>query len=259
MGGNIATILPLLGYMIIYFLSKGKINRVQIVQIASLLFISIMSFKRIIWFVFPIVILGLNLNSTSLKYLKYAVIIIPVIIYMGIRLNPTLNKEKKIWGSFDIDYAIEYSKDYYGAENTTYGRDKSDGRLAGNSYMINYIGANLNDYNTWFGFGPKSIYGISYQDYAKRSWPWRISDKGSLTGAARFFISYGLFGMIFYLSLIISFLTNIKYKRFQVLLIVLVLLEFFFYLDTFIELPIIISILILSNYLALEKLFIIEI
>jgi hypothetical protein len=253
LGGNSATILPILGYIIIHFLSDGKLKKLEIIQIASMLFISIMSFKRMIWFLFPIVILVLNSNLLSVKYIKYAILLLPFILYLGVRLNPTLNKEKKIWGSFDLAYALNYAQDYYGVENMESRNDKSFGRLAGNNYMMNFIAGNLNNYKIWFGYGPKTIYGIAYEEYARTNWPWGVTSKGSLTGAARFFIAYGLLGICLYLCLMIYFFCYTNNKKFKIFIIFFFLFEFFFYLDSFIYLPIIISILLLLNYLTLRQ------
>jgi len=249
LGGSSASILPILGYLIIYFLNDGKIKKSEIIQIASMLVISIMSFKRIIWFLMPAVILILNSRFFFSRYLKYAIIVIPIILYVGIRLNPTLNKEKKIWGSFDLAYAIDYAQDYYGMEDNKHGIDKSVGRFGGNIVMIKYILANIDNYKTWFGYGPKVIYGMVYEDYAKTKWPWGISDKGSLTGAARFFISYGLLGIIFYLSLIIYFFNYCTSKNFTIIMVIFFLFEFFFYLDSLFYFPLITSFLLISSFL----------
>ena len=52
------------------------------------------------------------------KYLKYVLLIIPLIFYLGVRLNPTLNKEEKIWGSFDLYMSLSIPKMYRGLRNT---------------------------------------------------------------------------------------------------------------------------------------------
>jgi len=37
--------------------------------------------------------------------LVYLTPLLPLIVYAGIRLNPTLNPDNKIWGKFDYDFA----------------------------------------------------------------------------------------------------------------------------------------------------------
>lgn len=253
MGGNSASILPIIGLLIVYTLNKDNIGKSEIFQIASFTLISIMSFKRIIWFLLPIFLVILNIIFGHVKHLKYVLIAAPIIFYLGVRLNPTLNKEEKIWGSFDLEYVIWYVQDYYGLNSNNQIRDESFGRVGGNEFMINYVKAYITDIRTWFGYGPKAIYGLSYTEYEKQKFKWGVSGKGSLGGAARFLIAYGLAGMFFYLALIINFFyknDNIKIRH---LLIGFFLLEFFFYLDTLIYLPIIISLLIFSNYLTISN------
>lgn len=218
-------------------------------MLCLMLIISVMSFKRIIWFIYPAVLIALNILSGRTKYIKYVILLAPLIFYIGVRLNPTLNKEHKIWGSFDFSYAIEYSKEYSGINSSTPNGDPSLGRFAGNYQMIKYIGKEISNYETWFGYGPESIYGTSYSDYAKGKWKYGVSDLGSLTGAARFIISYGLIGMILYLSLIILLFHKVNNKRFGLFIIIMFLLEFIFYLDTLFLPFLIIPLLLLSNYL----------
>lgn len=251
MGGNPATFLPVLGLFIIYSISNGHLDKKNIVFLGSMLFISIMSFKRIIWFIYPIIFITLNYLWGNTRYFKYLVVLAPIIFYLGVRLNPTLNKENKIWGSFDLDYAINYAMEYSGISRTQMAGDIFIGRFAGNLQMLKFVGNNFSQFKTWFGYGPKAIYGMPYYEYQKTNWPWNIKHKGSLTGAARFLIAYGLFGVTFYLMLFSAIFYQNKNKKFSTFLIILFVVEFLFYLDTFILTFLMIPLILLSNYLSL--------
>jgi hypothetical protein len=252
-GGNSATFLPIIGLLIVYTINDGKIRLRDIILLGSMFLISIMSFKRIIWFIYPIIVISLNVIWGRTKYLKYILLLSPVIFYLGVRLNPSLNKEFKIWGSFDLFYAIEYAQEYSGLETTASSNNVSSGRFAGNYFMIEYIFREISDFKTWFGYGPKIIYGIDYNEYARGIWKWRVQEKGSLTGAARFLISYGLFGLLLYLLLIILLFYKSNNKKLRLFIIIFFLLEFFFYLDTLILPFLMIPLLLISNYLSISN------
>ncbi len=252
LGGNAATFLPILGLLIIYGIYDGRIKTREAIFLGLMLLISIMSFKRIIWFIYPIVLLSLNFIWGRTKYLKYAVLLTPIIFYLGVRINPSLNKEKKIWGSFDLIYTIDYAMDYSGIQRVQEQGDIFIGRFAGNVQMLKYISNNFNQAKTWFGYGPKAIYGTSYEEYQRINWPWNVKHKGSLTGAARFLIAYGILGIFLYLSLFSVIIYQCENKKFKIFIILLFIIEFLFYLDTLILSFLMIPLLVLSNYLTLK-------
>ena len=70
------------------------------------------------------------------KYLLIGLIVGSILVYMGVRLSPTLNPDNKIMGRFDLAYAIDYALNY---ENSEY-RDKAEmSRSKGLVYFAQYL------------------------------------------------------------------------------------------------------------------------
>lgn len=115
---SVILILIMVSYCISFYLvtKKNKYLYYLIVPI----FIGITSVKRVIWFYIPVLILLLvilyNYLGKSLirgiRLFLISAILGVFIIYLGLRLTPTLNPERKMWGSFDLNYALNYVEKY---------------------------------------------------------------------------------------------------------------------------------------------------
>ena len=90
---------------------------------------------------------------------------LPLIFYAGVRLNPTLNPERKVWGSFDFNYMMDYTTDYsLGTESKrndemAYGRVSSTILLIKKIISINYTNNDL------FGIGQTVTRSTTYKEF----------------------------------------------------------------------------------------------
>lgn len=118
--------------VVIYWLLKGKeIKGKDWWFVLLVLVIPLASNKRAIWFIFPIILLMLLTNritEKTVRKISVAVMLIPVLFYIGLRVNPTLNPEKKIWGSYNPGYALNYALSYSGVSEEKRDQDLARGR-----------------------------------------------------------------------------------------------------------------------------------
>ena len=86
------------------------------------------------------------------------------IFYSSIRLMPSLNKERDVGGSFDMEYALNYSESYL---TTGAGAVEQIGRTEAPFYILNFL-SDDNVYNFLLGYGAghliKSSFNTSLQD-----------------------------------------------------------------------------------------------
>jgi len=116
-GGSIAVTFPLLGVVLLWLHKKGVFKLKDYLIAVSLLTMAIASNKRAVWFLFPMVLLVLSSNLKQvfkMRRIGLALVIAPIILYSGLRLNPTLNPDRVMWGTFDPNYAIDYALNYSG-------------------------------------------------------------------------------------------------------------------------------------------------
>jgi len=117
--GGIAVVMPILGLIFYWVIKNGKFTSKDWIFACSFMLIAIASGKRSPVFLFPLILLLLFFNG-HIRYrlsriFKYAPVLIPVVLilfYTGLRLVPSLNPKGKVWGSFDLKYAVDYSLIY---------------------------------------------------------------------------------------------------------------------------------------------------
>jgi hypothetical protein len=130
-GGGIGIGYAIMGLILFWVMRGKKFSGRDWWYVASLLLIPIASNKRAIWFLYPAIILLLITNRITKQTLKKVVlvlILIPIIVYIGFRFNPSLNPERKIWGSFNLGYALDYALSYSGASEEKLQSDYASGR-----------------------------------------------------------------------------------------------------------------------------------
>lgn len=228
-GGAVATSLPMLGFMVIWVTKKGKLDRNDWLLIAGLGFIGFMSLKRAIWFILPVLIALLMFYVPRRKIPKKVIFLsllaVPLIFYIGIRLEPTLNREGKIWGSFDPLYAYNYAQVYtFGDKDKD---EKGAGRGGATMLLFNKIVNNNINEKDWTGYGLRFIYAVDYNEF--RDLNLGINNLGSATGVFQTMVSNGYIGIIALLWFILSILLNTKYRRLRIVIILFFCWEYFFY------------------------------
>lgn len=202
--------------------------------IVGLLAIGIMTGKRAVIILFPVMFLLLGMWVAKRKYPKqvmYIVILSPLLLYFGLRLTPSLNPENKVWGSFDPDYAWNYAMDYsFGEEDKTGERGVGHGRVGANLLLWQMI-TDTDHYTTqsWFGYGVKRIYAADYELYRDVDYNFGVNHRGSLTGVFMLYIAIGLIGVILFMIYYYCLFLLIPYKRLRFACYGYVMFDFIFY------------------------------
>ena len=115
-GGGSGTSFPLVALCWVAINSNMDIrNWKSWLFIAGLLLVGIATGKRAVILLFPILFLVLSVYVCKKKYSNRVWIVIaaaPLLFYLGVRLTPTFNPENKVWGSFDLEYMMNYTENY---------------------------------------------------------------------------------------------------------------------------------------------------
>jgi hypothetical protein len=120
--GSVSTIFPAVVSSYVFSLYRETRKLKYLLVIAGMIIFGLIGEKRAVTLFIPIVvglvyilpliksrkIISIKTLSSFLGILFFA----GVSFYFAVRMNPTLNKEGKIGGSFDYEYFVEYSKDY---------------------------------------------------------------------------------------------------------------------------------------------------
>jgi hypothetical protein len=232
LGGGQAAMVPVLGFILVWLHKQGNINRKDWIYIALLLFIGFASLKRAIWFIMPVTIfLFLYYVPRKLKisHLIYFLPLIPLVFYVGVRLSPTLNKEGKIWGTFDLQYSLDYVQKYsFGKTSNTSDIQLGTGRGGATlllwKKLFNSQPLSGNDY---WGTGLREVYTTDYEQFNDSKYG--TNSKGSVTGVFQSYISSGYIGVMVTILLIISIIGLIKEPRIRITIMLLMFWDYFFY------------------------------
>ncbi len=152
-GGELGLLVTLFAcaFLISAFLYKKKLS--YLMWIVLFFLFGIINEKRATVFVFPVllVFLFIHYNALSKKnglpsrlrsifklFSVRRVILITaafsIILYLGGRLLPDFNPEKKVWGSFDIQHMYDYAVGYVYRDYYSYGEDFKE-----NEYYVDYV------------------------------------------------------------------------------------------------------------------------
>ena len=228
-GGAIATSLPVLAFMFLWIKKNGRFHSKEWWVIVGFMFIGFASLKRAIWFVMPVIVLlfmfYIPKRRIPLNTLLLSFVLAPLIFYIGVRFDRSLNKEGIIGGSFDPRYAFNYAKTYmFGTE----GSEKSGtGRGGATILLFNKYKENDLTQKDWVGFGLRFIYATNYDEFQDLNFG--ISTKGAATGIFQSYVSGGFLGIIAIILFAISILIKTKSKRLKYVLITFFFWEYLFY------------------------------
>lgn len=255
-GGAIGTSFPLLA--LLWYTLNTNLNfkkKKDLFFIIGVLFIGFATGKRAIWFLFPILFGILSIFIAQKRISKktlYYLLLTPLIFYFGLRLSSTLNPEKKVWGSFDPNYAWNYLLDYSTGKKTDNGkRQQGDGRVG----AVQLVWTNITDGNlskeALFGYGAEYILHFDHNNYHNRDYLQGIDHKGSVTGILSMYFAVGLIGVLLILSVLFFYPKNIKFLKLRFILLGLQYFLYIFYAGTVISTPALmvlyIYLIILSN------------
>jgi len=138
-GGGIGIGYAIMGTILYWTMNNKDLQGKDWIYVLSFLVIPIASNKRAIWFIYPIIILLImyeKITHLSAKRVAYIIILVPFLIYFGFRLNPSLNPEKKLWGSFDFNYAINYALSYSGVSEEKLESPYAQGRWGASTAIV---------------------------------------------------------------------------------------------------------------------------
>lgn len=225
------------------------------VFVAGLLLIGIATGKRAVVVLYPAFFLLFAMFVSKKRYGKgvmIALAMLPLLFYVGLRLTPSLNPEKKVWGSFDPEYALNYAQDYSMGKKSKYGegdRAEGDGRVGANRLLWETI-TDYENYTqeTWTGYGLQRIVVNDLTQYSNRHYYFGINSRGSLTGFAMLFLSIGLIGLILFMVYYWFYFIHAKYWRLRFALYGIVMFDFIFYNAQTTQAPLLSILLIFVMY-----------
>jgi hypothetical protein len=242
-GGAAASVLPLVAFIFLWLYRKGVLRRNDWIFTLLLMCIGIVSMKRAIMFIMPVVIF-LFLYYVPKKRIPrnwvFAVPLMPIVFYFAVRLNPTFNKENSKWGTFDLNYVINSSREYtFGSKES---REKGQGRGGATLLLLENMFNKDYTVNSLFGYGLKDMYATDYDQFEDLGFG--INHKGSATGIFQSYVSIGYFGILFTLIFAFSMLRTIKEKRIRYVIYGLFCWEYILYTGNIIRNPAIIVLLV---------------
>ena len=138
-GGGIGIGYAVMGTITYWVVKQGDLNAKDWRFVFLLLIIPAASNKRAIWFLFPVIVImlmGERLSKNLIRNVLTLFLIAPLLIYVGFRLNPSLNPEKKLWGSFDPQYTIDYALSYSGVSEEKLEDDYAQGRWGSSAAIV---------------------------------------------------------------------------------------------------------------------------
>lgn len=232
-GGGIATMVPVLGFILIWLDQQGNVKRKDWIYIILLIFISFTSLKRAIWFILPIVIILFMYYVPKRLKISNLINVLPLalfIFYIGMRLNPTLNKEGKIGGSFDLNFVLEYNKKYSFGQTAGSSEIQSGTGRGGATYLLFHklFDDQSLSFQDYWGSGLKEVYTTNYEEFNEKKY--NLNSKGSVAGIFQSYIASGYVGVFVTLLFIISVCSLIKETRIRNTITLLILWDYFFYI-----------------------------
>lgn len=255
-GGSHGTSLPIIGFIVLWIYRNGNFTWKDWLFVLGLLIIGFTTGKRAVMFILPVVIMlfmtyakGIQIN----KYLGLGILAVPILFYFGVRLTPSLNPDNKVWGTFDWEFAFDYAEHYqfgeegmegqaeilqqeqqinYAAGAYSIGSEKieAEGRGGATIALLKLIFGpqKLTEQDLW-GIGFKNMYGVDYGEFNKLPLTIHINHKGSATGIFQTYVTWGVFGIAATLLFCFIPFFYIKPYRFRILLLGIVIWEYFMY------------------------------
>lgn len=161
----------------------------------------------------------------SPRVFLYTLLAVPLVFYLGIRFSPSLNKEGKVGGSFDINYALDYAQSYMFGEKEN--NQQGQGRGGATLLVFNkLIDGNLSE-NDWLGYGLRYMYTTDYTQFDELGLG--ISSKAAATGIFQTLVAGGYIGIIATIWFMFSLLIQTRNRRLRYVLIGIFCWEYIFY------------------------------
>lgn len=272
-GGAMGTTIPILWFVILWYYRKGKFTNKDWLYILGLFLVGFTSGKRAVMFILPVVVAAFMIYVSKLRLksstIAMTILLVPLLLYLGVRLTPTLNPEHKIWGSFDWEYAMGYAETYQ------FGKEGLQGQAAvldqTNSEQVQsnggYVGEGSNkieasgrggatiamlrlligehetiEQDRW-GLGFNSMYSTDYEEFDKLPLTIQLNHKGSATGVFQSYVTTGLLGAFCTILFSFIFLFYCRHKRIKYVLLAICAWEYFMYTGFIFRTPVFMAVL----------------
>ena len=272
-GGAQGTTIPILWFINLWYYRKGQLGKWDWLYVLGLLLVGFTTGKRAVMFILPVVVAAFMIYVPKLRLkgstIAMTILLVPLLLYCGVRLTPTLNPEHKIWGSFDWEYAMGYAETYqFGKEglqgqaaaleqtNSEYVQSKG-GNVGEDSNKIQATGRGgatiamlrllIGEYETidqdWWGVGFNNMYSTDYEEFDKLPLTIHINHKGSATGVFQSYVTTGLFGVLCTILFSFVFLFYCRHKRIKYVLLAICAWEYFMYTGFIFRTPVFMAVL----------------
>lgn len=272
-GGAMGTTIPILWFINLWYYRKGKFGKWDWLYILGLLLVGFTTGKRAVMFILPVVVAAFMIYVPKLRLkgstIAITILLVPLLLYLGVRLTPSLNPEHKIWGSFDWEYAMGYAETYQFGEEGLQGQAAALEQTNSEHVQYNggYVGSDskkleaagrggatiamlrllIGNYETidqdWWGLGFKNMYGIDYDTFDKLPLTIHINHKGSATGVFQSYVTTGLLGALCTILFSFAFLFYCRHKRIKYVLLAICAWEYFMYTGILFRTPMFMAVL----------------
>ena len=272
-GGAQGTTIPILWFIILWRHKRGQFGKWDWLYILGLLLVGFTTGKRAVMFILPVVVAAFLIYVPKLRLqratIAYAIILIPLLLYLGVRLTPTLNPEHQVWGSFDWEYAIGYAETYQFGEEGLQGQAESleqasseqiqysggvigstsrqieaEGRGGATIALIRLLIGNHETIDQdWWGLGFNNMYSTDYGEFDKLPLTIHINHKGSATGLFQSYVTTGILGVLCTILFCFSFLFYCRHRRLKYTLLAICAWEYFMYTGFIFRTPMFMAVL----------------
>lgn len=272
-GGEMGTTIPILWFINLWYYRKGQLGKWDWLYVLGLLLVGFTTGKRAVMFILPVVVAAFMIYVPKLRLksstIVMTILLVPLLLYCGVRLTPSLNPEHKIWGSFDWEYAMGYAETYqFGKEglqgqaaafeqtNSEYAKSygghvgfndskiEAEGRGSATIAMLRLL---IGEYETknqdWWGLGFNNMYSVDYEEFDRLPLTIHLNHKGSATGAFQSYVTTGLLGVLCTILFSFAFLFYCRHKRIKYVLLAICAWEYFMYTGILFRTPVFMAIL----------------
>lgn len=231
-GAAVAVVFPIFAMVLYMLVKSGRLTKKEWLFVFSFFLIAFASLKRSPIFIFPVILLFMAVYVNKTIKLVSAFKFIPLVLfllYVGIRSNASLNKNREAWGDFDLGYTTSYVLQYnFGVSSTEEIGESNSNTGRGASLFLVFDSDNLRGFSVlekYFGMGISK-----FRDKDEQIWIQQNLGHIGVVGFALYqIITLGYVGLITYLVFIFSILFTIKYRRLRNVLIGFILWEIFLY------------------------------
>lgn len=235
-GGGIGVGYASLGFVLYWIMKDRKITGTDWWFVALLLIMPIASNKRAIWFFYPILfglILFRNTNRLRVRNVLLVTVVLPLIVYLGFRINPSLNPDRKLWGRFDPGYAVQYALSYSGVSEDKMSNDLAQGRWGAASAILTYVASNPLYSESLIGnsldrTGEVDVERFWAEDYG-------MQEKTGISSIGRMLISMGWPATLLIVASFIAMTFIIQDIRVRNIMLFILLWDLLFYSGSFIN------------------------